>query len=565
MKPNLSFRKAMEDFHRRGGVPVDVKIDVILSFFESLDCSKSLMCAILYRYHEFDQLVSLEISPSDYNDRISFRDSLAAVSFLKKCEFLCTTFDRKSLALAKFRESEIKCASTNQRLKNLSFDPSFRGSNVWLHNATIRKIEQILGDVTLEEILDSGAFGPGATTCVKGKSTSAERKFQQERHVTMALYQLFGPGLEVAYPIWYRDGHLSSLEFQEFSKVITVPKNAKIDRTIAVEPGINIWFQKAMGKIIRRRLRRAGLDLDSAEKNVDLARYASRTGLLSTIDFSGASDSISIETVSSLLPERWFRILDCCRTRHYKLGSEVLPFRKFSSMGNGFTFELETLIFYASALASCEYRNLGTVQVSVFGDDVVLPVLAEPFFVQYSEFLGFTVNSSKSSSSTYFRESCGSYWWNGEDCKPFFFKKDPVCLKSTFSLVNSLRLLAHRRNFYSGCDLKLKGAYYTLLSALPSQLQSVKGTVEGGSGCIWSNFDEAHPRRLRDGWEGYSFLYVQFKAVALKTDSPAINVARLHARSLDRPLYNSVPLRGVVKPTLSIGSVSQWYNYGPWY
>lgn len=560
-KPSRSPGKQVNAFYRYR-FPSASKRLAIKSFFKSLDTPLSLSCWLLYEAGEMDQLVSKEIKPIDYIDVSKFRDDYAAISFLRKSEFVKTSFNLRKEALKVFIDSEQQCRTTNHRLRNLSSDPSFNGPNVWLLNATIRKVSRILGDVSAEELFDSGSFGPGVSSLIKGSDTSAVRKFREERHITASLYRLVGDLLPLAYPLWFTKEKVEDLVYREFSKVITVQKNAKTDRTIAVEPGINIWFQKAFGNIIRRRLLRNGLNLDDNGKNLALARRGSRDGTIATVDFKSASDTISIETVRALLPPKWFTLLDISRSRNYELGKDRSVFEKFSSMGNGFTFELESLIFYAAALATCEYCGCNLNEVSVFGDDVVLPVEAYEHFVKFASFLGFTVNMTKSFSTSMFRESCGGYYFNGADVKPFFFKKDLSNAKRVFNFANSVRAFAHRREIY-GCDKAFKPLHGFIVRSLPKPLR-VKVNITAGPGGIWSNFDEVNPTKLSDGLEGFSFKSFVYQAVELETDSPALLCARLKYTSGDKASKNRYPLRAVVSIRFCRMSVQQWYDWGPW-
>jgi len=73
-------------------------------------------------------------------------------------------------------------------------------------------------------------------------------------------------------------------------------------------------------------------------------------------------------------------------------------------MGNGFTFPLETLIFWALTRAVCG----STATVSAYGDDIICPSdRAEDVIAVLTE-VGFSVNLEKSFWNGPFRESCGS-------------------------------------------------------------------------------------------------------------------------------------------------------------
>lgn len=280
--------------------------DAIYSFLMSLDCPRSLSIWLLYSSKEYEQLVEMtseNTDPNRYNSLSDFRDAYAATLFLSKANFL-SGFDKKSAAMKKFMQFEEQCRVTNNRFRNPSCDPKNHGSNVWLLSATRRIIERILGDFCGDELVDSSNWGPGTSTLVKGEHVSATNKFQCDTGITRDLYSLVEPWFGSAYPRWHEhivknqtSDSMDGFIMTRGNRVVTVPKNSKTDRVIAIEPGINLWFQKGIGKMIGRRLRRYGLDLKTQERNQQLALIASVRGDLATVDFSSASDSISAAVV----------------------------------------------------------------------------------------------------------------------------------------------------------------------------------------------------------------------------------------------------------------------------
>jgi hypothetical protein len=357
--------------------------------------------------------------------------------------------------------------------------------------------------------------------------------------------------------------------------VVTVPKNSKTDRVIAIEPGINLWFQKGIGRMIRRRLLRSGIDLNTQENNQLAAYFSSKDGMSATVDFSSASDSISLELVRALLPPRWFRVLDSCRSQFGMVGNSPIRWEKFSSMGNGFTFELESLIFFCAACAVQEYLGLGVSNVTVFGDDVIIHKDAFHLFSEFSEFLGFKVNAQKSFFSGAFRESCGAHYYSGVDCKPLFIKERSKNVKAIYKLANGVRLLAHRRNCFYGCDRKLLGTWRHLYQRTPKPLR-LKGPLILGDCCFSVNWDEAMPVRidpaesrtlpakpsgLLEGWTVPVLLDV---GLTDSLDSPAVLMARLTSQS-ESEMNNSYTLRGRTKYSVKRVLVQQWYNFGGWF
>jgi len=131
-----------------------------------------------------------------------------------------------------------------------------------------------------------------------------------------------------------------------------------------------------------------------------------------------------------MLPFEWYSLLDDLRCKEVLIPAALHPTgtdtihipEMFSSMGNGFTFELESLIFYAAARAvAWEFGVKG--QISVFGDDIICPIqMVEELFAYFS-YLGFTPNEKKTHSSGEFRESCGEHFFRGLQVSPFYIRK----------------------------------------------------------------------------------------------------------------------------------------------
>lgn len=571
MKSSASHGKAVTafcNFRATSALTDDAVFDVL----SSLDSPRSLAVWLLFSSKskgDHDQLTRLECLPANYRDAFSFRDDYLATKLLSKAAFLDTSFDRKTVAMEKFSKFEESCRSTNHRFRNLALDPLFHGANVWLLNATIRKIAWILGDFDGDEFVDAANWGPGVTTRLKGSYVSATNKFHLENGITRELYSLVGGFFSTAYPLW--DQHLTHLygsekrwSFEAGNHVVTVPKDAKADRVIAIEPGVNLWFQKSIGTMIRKRLSRVGIDLNTQERNQQLAKSSSKDGTLATVDFSSASDSISKELVRMLIPRRWLLIMESCRSQYGIHGTSPVEWEKFSSMGNGFTFELESLIFYAAALAVHEYMGLSDFECSVFGDDVIIASEAVSLYSSYCAFLGFTVNRQKSFSDGWFRESCGEHFWGGVDCKPIFFKERSKNVKGVYKLANGIRLLAHRRNSYCGCDRMLLDTWRHLLQRIPKPLR-LRGSLKLGDVALLSNFDEATPSKARHGIEGYRTLVLLDVGLTDSLDSPAVLLAGLRRSSIsENEMNNSYTLRGRTKLRLTTVLVPQWYNFGPW-
>lgn len=540
----------------------------ILEFLESLDCARSLTVAILYKHKEFRQIVELSINPDDFVDVGRFRDALAATSFLSKNKFLETGISKETVAMEKFLEAEVACKETNERVLSNSLCSLTQAVIM----TAARKIQNILGRIDAEEFVDSCNWGPGATVKLPRRRASAPEKFRSENGITAGAYGFVKDWFHVAYPLW---GDVI-FEIQSGNKVVTVPKNAKTDRVIAIEPGINLWFQKGIGSIIRNRLRKNGIDLNSQAINGNLARVASRYGHLATVDFSSASDTISTEVVRLLLPHDWYCLLDNFRSIRGTLPDKTeISYQKFSSMGNGYTFELESLIFYAIAISICEIMK-ESGSISVFGDDVIIPSGAFDNYSIVCAELGFTVNKKKSFSSGYFRESCGSYYYNGQNVKPIFQKEPFDGQSSLIKCANSLRNFAHSRNSY-GCDRDFAACWRTLAKYLEGLRTPRIPPGFGDLGLIVSDdeFQASDYKSARNGYEGYYFRVIATLSVQSFENRRGYLLSRLWSIGWSRwDLYglnpaepsiaNSVVLPGRVKPSLTRMLVPRWDDIGPW-
>jgi len=224
------------------------------------------------------------------------------------------------------------------------------------------------------------------------------------------------------------------------NSIITVPKNYKTDRTIAKEPDMNIYVQKGIGAVIRRRLKRVGIDLDDQRRNQEGARIGSLTGQLATIDLSMASDTVALELVSFLLPNDWWWALEQCRSPVGVLPDGThLVYQKVSSMGNGFTFELESLLFWCVCQQVCQSNvNEKDSRILVYGDDIVVPTDQAEEVLRRLWQAGFKPNLNKTYVDGPYRESCGKHYFQGSDITPFYVRKPVRSLDRLFLVHNNV-------------------------------------------------------------------------------------------------------------------------------
>jgi len=288
------------------------------------------------------------------------------------------------------------------------------------------------------------------------------------------------------------------------NKVTTVPKNWKTDRVIAIEPDMNMYIQKGIGAVMRSRLKQHGVDLNDQTKNQVLARDGIELGL-STIDLSMASDTVSYELVRLLLPADWFSAIELCRSPIGVLPSgERILYRKFSSMGNGYTFELETVIFYGICLAVAEAYGLEVQNITVYGDDIIFPSKGYHHLKDILSYCGFVVNDKKSHFEGPFRESCGKHYFYGRDVSPFYIKRSPKTLKELFLLHNQLyRWCRRNKDNWVWHRGEMRDLIHYLRSLAPRAWRKPQLPDDFGDGAFMGTFDEVRPSLARRGWEGY--------------------------------------------------------------
>lgn len=380
-------------------------------------------------------LVSLDLDYSEL-DAHSARHLRQGLAFFSKRRDLDLGFDKRAKAIEKFRDAEERCSETNhifreRRVGRFQYLP--RVERVLFH--ATRKITRILGDVpSLEEL--KLQFGPGATTQIPKRMASARAKLGTNPSCSSEL----APALHLVWgqlPAWEQSlkaaGPLPVLI--EPGKVAFVPKSAKEYRSVMVEPSLNTMFQGGIGRFMADRLRSCGIDIRDQSANQRAARKGSLTGALATVDLSSASDTVAIELVYDLLPNDWFFLLSRFRTGTAMLEGQPMRLEKFSSMGNGFTFPLETVIFYALAFGVCREMGLPTGEVRAYGDDIIVPSEAFQFLTEVLVATGFSVNKDKSFSSGPFRESCGADYFQGIDIRPVYLK-DRLLVSDLFRLHN---------------------------------------------------------------------------------------------------------------------------------
>lgn len=275
------------------------------------------------------------------------------------------------------------------------------------------------------------------------------------------------------------------------SQLLTVPKNQEKVRTIAKEPLGNMCIQLAAGRYLSHALLLRGCDISCQQpRNRALAKLGSVDGSLATLDLSSASDCITPSLVEALFPDEWFDLLTSIRSPEISSDGVWYKLNMISTMGNGYTFPLMTLIIVSLIYAMRRVHGgpnlfVNWSNTAVFGDDIVIPVSEVSELVKLLKDAGFIVNLDKSYFSGPFRESCGGDYYRGVDVSPFYVKS-----LATDSDVNVA--LNQTLSWQSRHDLVLPRSSRFLLSLL-TKVRLVPEWYQPYSG-VWC---QSVPKRIR--------------------------------------------------------------------
>jgi hypothetical protein len=207
-------------------------------------------------------------------------------------------------------------------------------------------------------------------------------------------------------------------------------------------------FQKGIASVLEDLLVKVcGIDLrKQPDKNRRLAQLGSKEGKFGTIDLSSASDSMSIGLVREFFPKHVFDMLEMTRCPCTVLpdGTNV-ELHMISSMGNAFTFPLQTIFF--TSLVYGAYRALSLHfdrpyghslgSFAVFGDDIICRTEAYGLVTRLLSICGFSVNVDKSFNQGLFRESCGHDYFDGRNVRGVYIKTLRT-LSDKYSAINRL-------------------------------------------------------------------------------------------------------------------------------
>lgn len=466
-------------------MPVSLTLQAAFRYWEQLDCSTSLRLTLLGRAGMWAEVLSVTVEPEHFADPAEYAKASYAVAFLKKNPDVpgFSSEVRRQTALATWYAGEASCYHANERLSPSLISPFSDDMLTQFLRKVRRRLIEWLGPAPGDDELKTRArHGPGTTFSSTVANPTAADKYEDKMSLTpgasIHLLNLAGTKwMSLTETKYLASG--SPFDFVGGNRHAIVPKDAKTDRNIGIEPTVNLYFQLAVGSALRSRLRRkAGWDLDNASAiHRHVAREASIHGHFATIDLRNASDTLCKNLVRILFRDTsWLPLLEDLRSPKTRVAGRWHVLEKFSSMGNGYTFELESCIFAALASVTLELKgHVGVLghDLFVFGDDIIVPTDTYELVTAVLREVGFEINTSKSFHKTAFRESCGGDFFDGEPVRGFYLKQPLV-------KQNNQPWVALHNGVYSLQFVTFKSFLEWVRDRLPVHIRGIGGSARLG-------------------------------------------------------------------------------------
>jgi len=287
------------------------------------------------------------------------------------------------------------------------------------------------------QIFAHGKCGPGASIGSLGGDFYTKMFSSKLTYASSSLYRAY-TGYISLFPDWadaelIRQVHYGNSNIVAGNRLSFVPKQRDISRVICVEPTLNMYAQLGIGAILEGRLKSFfGIDLSTQpDRNRELARIGSASGDYFTVDLSSASDSMSLRMLRTVLPAEVMGWLELVRSPKVTLpDGKLVDMNMISTMGNGFTFPLQTILFASIVSAAYKFRALELARpcgsssgnFGVFGDDIIGLTSSHSDVCRLLTLLGFEINAEKSFHEGPFRESCGEDYHSGFPVRGVYVK-----------------------------------------------------------------------------------------------------------------------------------------------
>jgi hypothetical protein len=469
-----------------------------------------------------------------------------------------------AVALSKFLSVNERCGEWRLTMQDLRDEELVNGVK-----DVIYRFWYVTGDAplvsSLDQLYDRGRLGSGMNRFARG-SDLYTKLWDSPLSCTdsnlLAMWRRL-VSRDIRWAVAERHRHKEyGTQLVAGNKLSFVNKNVTTARCISTEPTVNMWFQLGLESLMRERLTRTmGLNLETQQEiNRVLARRGSRTGRFATIDLESASDSVSMGLLEAIMPPSFLWWLKYLRSPVVQLpnGNEHV-LKMVSTMGNGFTFPLETLIFAAVVISAYRHHGIKPVfggkamkrNLGVFGDDIIVETKAYRTVVRLLELLGFVVNRDKTYASGPFRESCGGDYVNGRHCRGVYVKR----LRTKQDYAVAINLL-NRWTAHTGIFLPATVQY---LMRKPGLLRVPP--YENDDAGVHMPFDKAYGKHQRHGLVRYKSFVARAATMMVEPDGSVVLECKDAQRTSNPEALYLAFLHGDIRGyRLSLRQRHTWYT-----
>lgn len=245
---------------------------------------------------------------------------------------------------------------------------------------------------------------------------------------------------EVTPPDWNYGGSFwtpnTKVKLRDHDIVGFVPKLSTESRLICLSADDDISIQRGVGVYLSKRLKKSVFINIANQADFHQRLVTKHWDSIATIDIRKASQTMYMQVVKNLVGNQWYDFLSSLRARESLLDNRMHKNQVFSAMGNGYTFELETIIFYCIAKAAVMLANASREVkvndfVTVFGDDIIVASSNGRIVADALGVYGFSVNEEKTFMDGPFKESCGRDTYYGYNVRPKYCRNESIAFVKT--------------------------------------------------------------------------------------------------------------------------------------
>jgi hypothetical protein len=332
--------------------------------------------------------------------------------------------------------------------QNMDSDPDLFGQE-----PRLAKLLGVAQEVADRVAASFGYLDPFAIKCKHGPRAVSDLKYGADKY----SFPTWSQRLEAYFPCDHHSVHNAEL-FAQWSdaesghmgrepkeapaKLIAVPKTQKGPRLIASEPTSHMWIQQGVWRYlddsVHSSLLRHAVNFHDQMPSRLAAQKASNDASFATVDLKSASDRLTLWTVERVFRanESLLQAFAACRTLWVRAPKSTdsqqrsVVLKKFANQGSALTFPVQSIVYAMFCIAATMYarsikvtsRNILKVskEITVFGDDLILPTHALPYLELLLKHNQLKVNTAKTHYNGNFAESCGFRGFKGVDVTPTY-------------------------------------------------------------------------------------------------------------------------------------------------